>query len=92
MSDAALIGYEFEGELWCLGCIVLRMVQRGIAAPGALDMPVDSVMHQCGEAMGFDMSDPWSIDSSEFPVPVWDSELLRWWECGAILCPEAVTF
>lgn len=62
--------YTYRADLHCPCCLIEAMIATGDAAPAARNLPIETVLDQCADALAIDRSDETSFDSDEFPKPV----------------------
>ena len=62
-----LAAYLYRAELYCPACIIEALIAARDASPAARDMPPETVLDQCADAMAIDRADETTYDSDEFP-------------------------
>lgn len=69
-----IVGYTYKAENYTVLGMRERLIKDGLLAVAARDMSFDEALHQASEANAFDLDDPESYDSMEWPKPIYQSE------------------
>lgn len=69
-----IVGYTYKAENYTVLGMRERLIKDGLLAVAARGMSFDDALHQASEANGFDLDEPESYDTDEWPKPIWSFE------------------